>query len=158
MSDEFLPIRGHHLLCMLGFKGMGYSDDFIRNMQLVVDRVTRHPETVLALTTECDAICRACPFQKNGRCAKPKEGKRRPGDADRALLTHIGLTPNTRIAAGEAYRLVAASLDVADLGTLFCAGCGWRRHGFCATGLGELKARMALPADGSAGLLLPGAG
>ena len=28
-----LKIRHHHLLCILGFKGLGYSDEFVENMK-----------------------------------------------------------------------------------------------------------------------------
>ena len=30
-----LVLRGHHLLCLKGFQGYGYDDDFVENMKLV---------------------------------------------------------------------------------------------------------------------------
>ena len=143
MGQEPIPIRGHHLLCMLGFKGLGYSSAFVRNMRLIVDRVRGNPATALVLTTECDGICRACPYQQDGNCAKPRTGKRRPADADRALLSHLGWAPNTHTTAGEAYQRIATCVDTGDLGRLFCRSCSWLEEGFCVAGLAELKARTS---------------
>lgn len=145
MDEQVLPIRGHHLLCMLGFRGLGYSDGFVRNMKQIVKRVMGDPETALLLTTGCDAICRACPYQEDGHCAKPKKGRRRPGDADQALLSRIGCAPNTRTTAGEVYQRIGLHVDTADLGGRFCTECEWLERGFCVAGLAALKRSRRRP-------------
>ncbi len=139
MGAEALPIRGHHLLCMLGFRGFGYSDDFVHNMKQIVARVMKGPEGIIELTTECDAICRACPHQEDGYCVKPEKGNRRPEDADRALLRRIGYAPNTRTTVREAYRRIASNISTGDLGRTLCRKCQWLELGFCVAGLANLK-------------------
>ena len=137
-SDEPIRIRGHHLLCMLGFRGLGYSDEFVSNMRRIVDRVMGDPDTVLELIAGCDAICEACPHQVGGYCVKSSDSKGKIGTSDAAILAHIGLAPGTRVTAREAYKAVASTISPEDIGALFCVRCGWRELGYCAEGLAKL--------------------
>ena len=39
MDKKILSIRAHHFLCMQGFQGYGYSEDFIRNMAGIIEYI-----------------------------------------------------------------------------------------------------------------------
>ena len=139
MNDGIIQIRGHHLLCMLGFRGLGYSDEFIKNMSRIVDYIKRNPEAQIELVDRCDAICGACPHQKDGLCIKSQGEDRRPGEFDQNVLSHLGFSPDTRTTAAQAYRSVASRIDKDAIGRLFCTRCEWLDKGFCISGLIELK-------------------
>ena len=62
-----LILRGHHLLCLKGFQGYGYSEDFTENM-IEVNNQRKSENTTVCLTDSPDDICRACPNLKNGLC------------------------------------------------------------------------------------------
>jgi uncharacterized protein len=50
-----VPLRGHHFLCMLTYKGMGYSKPFVDNMSAVIARIASGAE--VQLIVGADAIC-----------------------------------------------------------------------------------------------------
>jgi hypothetical protein len=52
-----LRLRGHHLLCLLGYQGMvGYSADFTANMTKVHQTLQEQPESLVTLI-EALTIC-----------------------------------------------------------------------------------------------------
>lgn len=54
-----ISLRGHHLLCMLTYVGRGYSDDFIRNYDEIVARLSQGEtiEVVDGTDDFCAALC-----------------------------------------------------------------------------------------------------
>ena len=62
-----LLLRGHHLLCLKGFQGYGYDEDFTENMTEVND-LRKQAQTTVMLTNAPDDICKACPNLNNGLC------------------------------------------------------------------------------------------
>ena len=69
-----LLLRGHHLLCLKGFQGYGYDEDFTENMTRVND-IRKHGDTAIWLTNSHDDVCKACPNLKDGLCKDPLHNK-----------------------------------------------------------------------------------
>ena len=67
-----LVLRGHHLLCLKGFQGYGYSEDFTKNMT-EVNRKRKSENTAITLTNSPDDICKACPNLKDNLCENQKQ-------------------------------------------------------------------------------------
>ena len=65
-----LLLRGHHLLCLKGFQGFGYDEDFTRNMA-EVNEARKREGTSVWLTNAPDDICRACPNLNGNHCKDP---------------------------------------------------------------------------------------
>lgn len=65
-----IEIRGHHLLCIQGFRGYGYNEEFIMNMKEVVNKLKSTPELRIKMTDKCDKICSPCPHKINNECSK----------------------------------------------------------------------------------------
>ncbi len=57
-KSEMVPVRlrGHHFLCLLTYKGYGYTPDFVKNMTRIVERV--QAGCAVELTEGPDDICR----------------------------------------------------------------------------------------------------
>jgi len=134
MTDNPPTIRGHHLFCILGFRGLGYDRRFVKNMGGVVTILKERPDEELILTDRCDVICSACPHNTDGRCGK------RPGceavvqKADRAVLTRLGLRVGDRRTARQVYQCVATRVSLMDIERGLCLDCEWRELGFCKEG------------------------
>lgn len=70
-----LVLRGHHLLCLKGFQGYGYDENFVRNMKLINSK-RKQPQTTISLCQSADDICSACPNLKNGICEDEAQNER----------------------------------------------------------------------------------
>ena len=135
-----ITIRGHHLLCMLGFEGLGYSPAFIRNLEEIIRLLSESDDTSVFLTTSCDAICDACPHQDGGACAKPGGEAAKAAAWDDAVLEKIAMPPGTLTTVREVYKQVAQRVAEDDIGTSLCADCQWLDLGCCKAGLARLNA------------------
>lgn len=134
-----ITIRGHHLLCMLGFQGLGYSPEFTRNLEEIVRLLSESGDANILVTASRDAICDACPHLDGGACAKPGGEAAKAAAWDDAVLDKIAMPPGTLTTVREVYELVARRIGEDDIGTSLCADCEWLDLGWCASGLARLK-------------------
>jgi len=133
-----LKIRGHHLLCIFGFRGHGYSDTFVSNMRTVTKSFFAKGGAEVELTAECDDICRACPHMLERQCAAEEGAERRVQDRDREVLARLGLAGGQQHDATWLAALVTARVSPAALAEL-CAGCQWLPAGYCQQGISEYR-------------------
>ncbi|MDD4496824.1 MAG: DUF1284 domain-containing protein [Methanosarcinaceae archaeon] len=118
-------IRAHHLFCMQGFQGYGYSPAFVSNMREVVSALNREPCLKLELVSGCDDICACCPNRLE--CSRQASGKAgRIKGMDHFVLEKLGLGDGTVLEAGELFRLVHKKLRNASCIEAVCGNCGWR--------------------------------
>ena len=130
-----LQLRAHHLLCLHGFRGLGYSPQFVENMWLVKNRIERDSNLLIELTDTPDAICAACPHLVGGLChRKGSESEARLRSMDREVLNRLGFQPGHRAPCHQLVALVQQRIAPADL-TSICAGCQWIELGYCRDGL-----------------------
>ncbi|MBI2852121.1 MAG: DUF1284 domain-containing protein [Chloroflexi bacterium] len=131
-------IRGHHLLCMLGFRGLGYSVDFAAAMDEVVKEFRANPALAVIVVTECDVICGSCPHNKGSRCLKKEDSYERVKSKDADVLDTLGFKPETQTTVGDAWKRVKERISVEDLKEM-CRKCEWLGLGYCVDGLAKLK-------------------
>ena len=70
-----LTLRGHHLLCLKGFQGYGYSEDFTKNMT-EINYLRKQNSTTISITNSPDDICKSCPNLKKGICENIEQNER----------------------------------------------------------------------------------
>ncbi len=137
-------LRGHHLMCALGFRGLGYSPEFARNMAAILARLDASPATGVTVTDAPDPICAGFPADQPDHCALSHIAAR-----DRRVIAAIGLRPGDTRSWGALRARLGRAFVPGDLDAL-CASCPWLPLGHCAHGLAWLKARdtanLALPA------------
>lgn len=66
MENFKFRIRPHHGMCMLFFKGKGYSSEFTSHMSATITALEADP--FVRLTVGTDEICRRCPNNVDGAC------------------------------------------------------------------------------------------
>jgi hypothetical protein len=134
-----IPIRGHHLLCMLGFQGIGYTAGFIKNFQKVKRMIEQNPGLEIEVVDTCDVVCLACPNSQGEDCFKGGlKYDRTVQEMDRRVIERLGIRPGDRFRASELFEMVRQKIEPEDLKDI-CRGCEWIGLGFCQRGLENLK-------------------
>jgi hypothetical protein len=130
-----LDLRAHHLLCLHGFRGLGYSPEFVTNMQQVVEALSRDA-VLVEVGLGPDVICQPCPhLVDRPPCADPAGTAR-----DRLVLAALEVSPGTVKPWREWQERVAGRISPARL-TEICEDCSWFPAGYCRAGLEALRER-----------------
>ena len=133
-----LKIRAHHLLCILGFHGLGYSPEFIAKMGKVVEELSSNFTLRLTFIAECDVICASCPHHKENKCLKRADSEWRVQNQDLEVLQRLGFKVGTHIPVGTAWATVKEKITPEDIVEI-CRDCEWLELGHCAEGLARLE-------------------
>jgi uncharacterized protein len=119
-SDPII-IRAHHLLCMQGFQGYGYSKDFERHMEMIITFLNSNPSTEIQIITYVDEICSKCPYRVEGKCAKDRGIER----IDNFVLEFTAIEENQIYSFDNAIKIVNNDLDHNDV-MIICDKCSWK--------------------------------
>ena len=140
--DHVLTLRGHTLLCLQGFRGKGYSKDFIENLAAVQRSLSVDPEQPVEVTDRGDVVCGACPHQAATGCSLNGIGSE---DAIRAqdhdVLRRLGLAPGDRVAWETILQRIAGTISGDSLDGI-CGQCRWLPLGHCREGIDRLRGRI----------------
>jgi len=125
-DSELLKISAHHLCCIQGFQGYGYSPAFVANMRAVISDLEALPSRPLKLVTVCDAICVSCPSKRE--CTIQESVlSRRIRQMDLVVLEKLRLDDGTVLNADEAFKLINSKLSKASDVEDVCGICKWRQ-------------------------------
>ena len=125
-GSECLKIRAHHLCCIQGFQGYGYSPAFVTNMRTVISDIKASPSRPIKLVSECDTICTPCPSKRE--CSTQKSAhSHRIKNMDLVVLEKLNIKEGTVMEANEAFRLINLKLNNASEIEDVCEICKWKR-------------------------------
>jgi hypothetical protein len=124
-QGDGIRLRAHHLLCMQGFQGYGYSDGFVQNMTVIVKRVETNPDVRVELVEGCDDICMCCPHAGGTDCVKDDESDERVRERDCRVLEKLGLVPGHTGRGGKLLSLVNAVIGTRAEADGICGACSW---------------------------------
>ena len=116
-----LFLRGHHLLCLKGFQGYGYDDDFVKNMTCVNSK-RKLDSTTVSIINSPDDICRACPNLSDGLCESEAQNER---------IIHMDNEVLRRIDGPQEYNAVELFEKVDEIFSTresvseICSNCMW---------------------------------
>ena len=130
-----MRLRAHHLICLFGFRGMGYSEDFVNNFKKVFNRIKDNPELKIEVVNQADDICSACPHQKNSSCQKNgPESEKNICNKDNLIIRRLGIRMSEKYPASEILKRVVKNIHSQELNEI-CQGCEWLKYGYCVDGL-----------------------
>lgn len=137
-------LRGHHVLCVHGFQGMGYSPEFVRTMTGIVgairDERVSFPIRVIA---GLDDACGSCPNQGDGICRANEQSEAHVRELDRRVMERLGLEDGQICDKEWLVRHTAANVEPDDLDEL-CKGCSWLQYGVCKEGIERLRQKVGV--------------
>ena len=116
-----LVLRGHHLLCLKGFQGYGYDDDFVKNMTHI-NTIRKENTTTISLADTCDDICKACP-KLNGTLCENENQNRKIVEMDNEVLKNLDITKEYD--AFELFEIVDSIFDTKESVSGICSNCMW---------------------------------
>ncbi len=143
-GDASAPIRlrGHTLLCLQGFRGEGYSREFVENMASVHRTLIDDPETRVEVLASPDAVCGACPHQQTSGCTlNSVRSEEEMQDQDRVVLQKLGLEVGDRVRWRDILERIRRSVAGDDLASI-CGTCRWLPLGYCREGMNRLCERQ----------------
>lgn len=143
-----IRIRAHTLLCLQGYRGLGYDPEFIARMDEVSSFLSANPKAEIRVVTSVDVFCECCPHNVDGRCTVDESedpsvenaGADNSTEMDRRVLRHLGLEENSVKDWTSILDIVAQKVDSTDMDEL-CGDCRWRSYGYCAAALDDLARR-----------------
>jgi hypothetical protein len=133
-----MRLRAHHLLCILGFRGLGYDEKFIKKMESIIQRIKKHPALGIKIIKECDDICVACPFDVEGFCRNEVVGgEKAVRGKDREVMERLELKEREKYNLKEILNLIKKKIKPDDL-LVICKDCPWLKMGYCEEGLKKI--------------------
>lgn len=133
-----VSLRGHHLLCLLGFRGLGYSQEFVDGLSRIALHLRSFPQTRIQVIDQPDDICSACPFLGEEGCQeKGPQSEEIARGRDEAVMRRLDLKVGEELDWVEAKGRVRSTMSPADLDEI-CQDCQWLPYGYCKEGLERL--------------------
>ncbi|NLY80948.1 MAG: DUF1284 domain-containing protein [Lysinibacillus sp.] len=122
-------LRGHHLFCLLGFRGMGYSKEFAENMKKVHQHLRANPKTPIQIIEGPDHLCEKYPNDGTYHCKD-----RNIYERDTQILNRLGIEIGSVLTWEEIEMHIKKHAIPEDIHT-YCENCSWRSYGVCEEGI-----------------------
>ena len=140
LHNHPIPIRAHTLLCLQGFRGEGYSAEFVDNMAAIHQRLADDPAQWVEIKDAPDAMCGACPHLLPMGCSlHGTESEPHMQAQDHDVLVRLGLHVGDRLPWADILDRIRTSLTGESL-TNICGQCRWLSLGYCRDGIERLRA------------------
>jgi uncharacterized protein len=138
-SPSPIRLRGHTLLCLQGFRGEGYSQEFTDNLAAVHRSLNGNPNQPVELVEEPDRVCGACPHRAPVGCTLNGSGSEAGMQAqDRNVLKRLGLSSGSMVRWRDVLDRIRVSIKGSDLPNI-CGSCRWLPLGYCKEGIDRLR-------------------
>jgi uncharacterized protein len=122
---DVIKIRAHHLLCMQGFQGYGYSREFKHNLSEIVNYLKKHPYHKLKVVAKADIICKSCPHQEDGCCNRYVHSTS-IRDIDLQVLNKLDIREGQIESFQNLLSKVKEVLNTVEDAEEICGGCSWK--------------------------------
>lgn len=114
-----IRLRPHHGLCIRHFEGVGYSEEFVRNMDRLIQFLEK--DTMIQLTDGADEICACCPYLEKKGCRTKEKVDR----YDKKVLEAVGLMPETVISYQAFWEKIQEDIVKPQKEREICSDCGF---------------------------------
>ncbi|MCM3090963.1 MULTISPECIES: DUF1284 domain-containing protein [unclassified Cytobacillus] len=125
-------LRGHHLFCLLGYRGMGYSREYAENMTRMHKTLRDNPRTWIQLVKGPDHLCEKYPNSGEYHCEHDNIYER-----DAVILEKLGLHIGQILYWQDIELNIRKHALPSDIQTV-CETCSWRSYGVCEEGIRDI--------------------
>jgi uncharacterized protein len=125
-------LRGHHLFCLLGYRGMGYSREYAENMTRIHQSLRDNPRTWIQLVKGQDHLCEKYPNSGEYHCEHDDIYER-----DAVILEKLELHIGKIVYWQDIESNIRKHALPSDIQTV-CETCSWRSYGVCEEGIRDI--------------------
>ncbi len=111
-------LRGHHLICLQFFKGQGYNEKFIKNIQKILATID-----VAEVVDGIDEICKTCPYNV-GICTYSDNSEKKVRELDKLALNLLGLKIGSKVRWKDLK--VRIPQIIIEWRAFACKNCNWK--------------------------------
>ena len=131
------------VLCLLGFRGSGYSPAFVRTMRDLQERLREEPTARIRLVDGPDLLCEACPnIGPDGCTLGGPNHEAHMRAQDTVILQRLGLQVDVTYPWSAILQRVRKRISGEDLPSI-CTTCPWLPLGVCSESADELRRPVA---------------
>ncbi len=142
-----MVLRGHHLLCVHGFRGMGYSPEFVDKMREIVEQISDDRiDFPIRVVAALDDTCSVCPNNGETICVASEDSNEHVLSMDHKVIHQLGLIGGAAYQKSDLVQLTAEKVQPKDLEYL-CQGCSWLSYGVCKEGISALREKYPVTKD-----------
>jgi len=139
-----IQLRAHTLLCLQGFRGLGYSREFVDNLSHIHVTLSGNPETLVEVVDTPDAVCAACPHRQLSGCTlNGDQSEEDMREQDQKVMALLEIQPGRQMQWKEILHRIGTSLTGASLPDI-CGGCRWLPLGYCKEGIDTLRSESSI--------------
>lgn len=119
-----LHLRPHHAMCILNYRGEGYSEEFVKNMNSIV--ATLNDDVLVILEKRADGVCAACQNRTDVSSSNPVgcEFMDKVAHYDAGLMELLSLSDGEVLSWGELKKRVCNEVFPEKLAKV-CGDCEW---------------------------------
>jgi hypothetical protein len=131
-----IPIRGHTLLCLQGFRGEGYDPMFTAHMAAIHQRLNHQRTLLVKVVVKPDTFCHSCPnLSEEEGCRLHGVGSETKMIAqDREVMQRLGIQDEEVLSWEMIVQKISEKMKPAMLDGL-CGKCPWLPLGYCKEAL-----------------------
>jgi len=121
-----MKLRPHHLLCTQSYKGMGYNDEFVKNMTAITSHLRYDDNAVIDIVFSTDDICTKCPMMLGEDLCQSNEKVKR---FDKKVATFFGIEQRS-----YNYKDIIQKINAqmtSEIMDDICSECNWYETSDC---------------------------
>ncbi len=129
-----MKLRAHHILCIQGYVGNGYDENFTHNMDTIVKHLKSNPKAKITIIDSIDCICYKCPNNiNNTHCQMQDKVK----TLDSNVINSLNIEKNKTYTYNELLEILINNLSI-DKFNHICNTCQWFKYDYCKNALSKL--------------------
>ncbi len=129
MSD--FNLRAHHAMCLYFFTGKGYNNEFVENMNHILESLSINPR--ITIINEGDEICNKCPNFIDEKCVEQEKVNK----YDHKVLQYCLLKRGDSIYWKDFQDIIYKNIIAVHKREKICKDCEWNKicvknNGICS--------------------------
>ena len=123
--EKTIKIRAHHLLCLQGYQGYGYSSTFAKHLADSIERIKKELDSLIEIVISGDIICDKCPNYLDGKCKKDADAYDRIRRMDLEVLNISGIEIGSIDTCASYFDTVNRCVQGKSQVVNICGNCQW---------------------------------